>query len=401
MSSTSHALAAPVHAAKAHFNAVNAQLHDWADALDDISIDVGRYHISLASAIWMLVVIVIALVGARVAGSMARRLLRRVKGLDSAQTSLGEKLITLVVWTFAFFATVDTLGISLTAFTVFSGAFGLAIGFGLQTTAGNLIASIILLLDRSIKPGDVIAVTSGSTTTMGVVNKIGIRAISVTTLDNREYLIPNQNLMTSQVENWSYSSRRVAVSVPISVAYGSDIDLVEALLLEAAAAVERVLDDPPPSVLLVTLGPSAIEWLVSAWIIDPENGIGGIRSEVLKNAWHLFRERGVEIPYPQQDVHLRDSDGIKRLAQALLRNGAETDDTYPPRFGEDKVALAGWIGILAGETRGETPFGHYANDPSPCAPCRHSPSGWRRPGRPRPFDVACRAVDRGRAPDCA
>jgi len=199
MTGTPHPIAVPVHAVKAHFHAVNAQLHDWFDTLDDISIDVGKYHISLATALWMVTVVLFALISARVAGSVARRLLRRIKGLDSAQTSLGDKMITLAVWTFAFFATIDTLGISLTAFTVFSGAFGLAIGFGLQTTAGNLIAGIILLLDRSIKPGDVVAVTSGSTTTMGVVNKIGIRAISVTTLDNREYLIPNQNLMTSQV----------------------------------------------------------------------------------------------------------------------------------------------------------------------------------------------------------
>jgi len=327
MTSTARHLAAGERAVNAHIHAINAQIHDWANTLDDISIDIGRYHISLANALWMVAVVVLAAAAARVAGSVARHLLRRFKGLDSAQTSLGEKLITLAVWTFAFFATVDTLGISLTAFTVFSGAFGLAIGFGLQTTAGNLIASIILLLDRSIKPGDVIAVTSGNTTTMGVVNKIGIRAISVTTLDNREYLIPNQNLMTSQVENWSYSSRRVAVSIPISVAYGSDIDLVEALLIEAAEAVPRVLPDPPPSVLLVTLGHGAIEMAVSCWIEDPENGIGAIRSAVLKNAWHLFRERGVEIPNPQQDVHLRDSDGIRRLAQSLrpdLPDPAET-----------------------------------------------------------------------------
>ncbi len=302
----------------AHLQQINAQLHDWVDTLDDISIDVGKYHISLANAIWMVLVVIAALAGARVAGSLLRRLLRRIKGLDVTQITLGDKLITLTVWTFAFFATVDTLGISLTAFTVFSGALGLAVGFGLQTTAGNMIAGIILLLDRSIKPGDVIAVTSGSTTTMGVVNRIGLRAISVSTLDNREYLIPNQNLMTSQVENWSYSSRIVAVSIPISVAYGSDIDLVEDLLLEAAAAVPRALADPPPYVLLSSLGPSAIEMSVGCWIIDPENGIGAIRSEVLKNAWHLFRERGVEIPYPQQDVHLRDSDGIRRLAQSLL-----------------------------------------------------------------------------------
>jgi small-conductance mechanosensitive channel len=306
-----------------HLQALNERVHDVIDELDDISIDIGKVHISLATAIWMVLVVGAALIGARVAGSVARRLLRRIKGLDSAQTSLGDKMITLVVWTFAFFLTIDTLGISLTAFTVFSGAFGLAIGFGLQTTAGNLIAGIILLLDRSIKPGDVIAVTSGSTTTMGVVNKIGIRAISVTTLDNREYLIPNQNLMTSQVENWSYSSRRVAVSIPISVAYGSDIDTVEALLLEAASAVERVLTEPPPSVVLSTLGPSGIDMAVSCWINEPENGISGIRSAVLKNVWHLFRERGVEIPFPQQDVHLRDSDGLRAMVEMLARSAQQ------------------------------------------------------------------------------
>lgn len=317
MTGDPHHITVPVRAMKAHFNAINARLHDWFDALDDFSIDIGHYHVSLANALWMLFVVAVALAGARVAGSVLRRLLRRIGGLDAAQASLGDKLITLLVWTFAFFATVDTLGISLTAFTVFTGAFGLAVGFGFQTTAGNLIASIILLLDRSIKPGDVIAVNSGSTTTMGVVNKIGIRAVSVTTLDNREYLIPNQNLMTGQVENWSYSSREVAVTIPISVAYGSDIDLVEALLLEAAAAVPRVLTEPGPSVQLTALGTSAIDFLVAVWIEDPEHGIGPIRSGVLKNAWHLFRERGVEIPHPQQDVHLRDSDGVKRIAAAL------------------------------------------------------------------------------------
>jgi len=302
---------------------ISSKLREVVDALDDISIDFGRYHVSLATAIWMVLVVVLALAFAQIGGRIARRLLRRVSGLDPAQQVLGEKLITLTVWAFAFFSAVDALGISLTAFTVFSGAFGLAIGFGLQKTFGNMIAGIILLLDRSIKPGDVIAVSSGTTNTMGVVNKIGIRAVSVTTLDNREYLIPNENLMTSQVENWSYSSRRVSVSIPISIAYGSDIDQVEELLLESASAVPRVLTDPPPSVILSSLGSSAIEMSVSCWINDPENGIGGIRSAVLKNAWHLFRERGVEIPFPQQDVHLRDSDGLRRLAQLLARTEPE------------------------------------------------------------------------------
>jgi small-conductance mechanosensitive channel len=296
---------------------VNSHVRDVIDTLDDISIDIGKYHISLAGAIWTLLVVLMALAFAQIGAGIARRLFRRMTALDVAQQVLGEKLVTLAVWTFAFFMAIDTLGISLTAFTVFSGAFGLAIGFGLQTTAGNMIAGIILLMDRSIKPGDVIVVSSGATSTMGVVNKIGIRAISVTALDNREFLIPNQNLMTAQVENWSYSSRRVCVSVPISVAYGSDIDQVETLLLDAVRSVPRVLSDPPPSVILTNLAPSAIELSVSGWINDPENGVSGIRSAVLKNAWHAFRDNGIAVPFPQQDLHLRDSDGLRRVLKAL------------------------------------------------------------------------------------
>jgi small-conductance mechanosensitive channel len=296
---------------------LSTQMHNLYDALDDISIDIGHYHISLANAIWMALVIMAALAFARVGGSLARRLLRRLPNLDPAQRLLGEKTITMLIWAFAFLSAVDALGISLTAFTVFSGAFGLAIGFGLQKTFGNMIAGFILLLDRSIKPGDVIAVSSGGTNTMGVVNKIGVRAVSVSTLDNREYLIPNEILMTSQVENWSYSSRRVSVSIPISVAYGSDIAQVETQLLQAARQIERVLTDPPPSVIVVTLGPSGIDMLVSVWIIDPENGIGAIRSDVLKNAWALFREHAIVIPSAQQDVHLRDSEPLQQLLKLL------------------------------------------------------------------------------------
>jgi len=144
---------------------------------------------------------------------------------------------------------VDLLGIDLTALTVFSGAFGLAIGFGLQKIFGNLIAGIILLLDKSIKPGDVIAVADQSgQQTFGQIRRIGIRAVSVTTRDEREYLIPNENLMINQVENWSYSSKNVRVQVPVGVSYDADMALAEKLMLEAAAKARRVLATPPPTV---------------------------------------------------------------------------------------------------------------------------------------------------------
>ncbi|EGD57458.1 MscS mechanosensitive ion channel [Novosphingobium nitrogenifigens DSM 19370] len=292
------------------------QTKDAIQALDDISIDIGHYHLSLLNALWMAMVVILAFALAQGCSKLARRLVRQIKGLDPTQMELGEKGVTLGVWAFAFLATIDALGISLTAFTVFSGAFGLAIGFGLQKTFGNLIAGIIILMDRSIKPGDVIAVNDG---TMGVVRKIGIRAATVTALDNREYLIPNEILMTSQVENWSYSSREVSISVPVGISYDSDLDLAEKLLLEAAHSVERVLATPAPSVIVSALGPSSIDLTVSVWILDPERGVGGIRSQVLKAALRLFKENGVEIPFPQQDLRLRNSEGLQALAGMARR----------------------------------------------------------------------------------
>ncbi len=162
-------------------------------------------------------------------------------------------------------------------------------------------------MDRSIKPGDVIAIGNGNGTAVGQVKKIGIRAVSVTTRDKIEYLIPNENLMTSQVENWSYSSREVRVKVPVGVAYGSDIDQVESLLLQAARAVKRVRSQPAPSVWLAGFGDSSIDFEIQIWITDPEEGVGNVRSDVLKRVWHLFKEHGVEIPFPQRDVNFRNA----------------------------------------------------------------------------------------------
>jgi len=305
------------------------QISEWATSLDDVGFDVGRTHISLFNAVWMVVVVVAVFVLAPLISRIGRRLVRSMRGLDPTQRALSEKLMTVTVWSFAILLGIDAVGISLTTLTVFSGAFGLAVGFGLQKTFGNLIAGVILLMDRSIKPGDVIALTDTKGSTFGVVRSIGVRAVSVTTSDNREILIPNEILMTTQVENWSYASRMVGITVPINISYGSDIALAERLLVEAARTAPRILADPEPSVLLHAFGPSGIEMLIYVSIEDPENGVANVRSEVLKAAWHSLKAHGVEIPLPQSDVALRDSDGLRRLAEALA--GREAAGPTAPR----------------------------------------------------------------------
>jgi len=297
---------------------VNANWHRWwaevAAQADSIGFDYGHTRISLYRALLTIVVLVAVIVFGRVASRIIRGVFKRLGNLDATQQLLGEKLVSILVWVLTILLGIDVLGINLTALTVFSGAFGLAVGFGLQKTFGNLIAGIILLMDRSIKPGDVIAVSSGKgVSAVGQVKKIGIRAVSVTTRDSIEYLIPNEILMTSQVENWSYSSRDVRVKVPVTVAYGTDIDKAEALMLAAARAVQRVHNSPAPTVWLSAFGENAIEFEIQCWIDDPEEGVGNVRSDVLKQVWHLFLENGVEIPFPQREVRFRNALKVEQV----------------------------------------------------------------------------------------
>lgn len=296
------------------------------DTLDSLALSLGDLRISLFDVLVLASIVVGVLVAAWFFSKVARRFVRRLTRLDETQQVLAEKIVSIVIWAAALLLGIDLLGIDLTALAVFSGAFGLAIGFGLQKTFGNLIAGIILLMDKSIKPGDVIAVTDTSgQQSFGQIRKIGIRAVSITTRDQKEYLIPNENLMINQVENWSYSSRNVRIQVPVGVAYTADLELAEKLMLEAAKAVDRVLVTPPPTVWLDNFGASSVDFIIQCWIMDPEEGVGNVRSAVLKNLWWMFKEKGVEIPYPQQDIHLRAGPDIERLI-ALMGAGKVTKD---------------------------------------------------------------------------
>jgi small-conductance mechanosensitive channel len=288
------------------------------DRLDGLALEVGQWRISAFDVLFAVTAILLALAFAWIATRLIRSSLRRLTALDSTQRALAEKIATIIVWVLTFLIGVDLLGIDLTALTVFSGAFGLAIGFGLQKTFGNLISGIILLMDKSIKPGDVIAVTDqAGKQTFGQIRKIGIRAVSVTTRDEREYLIPNENLMINQVENWSYSSKNVRVQVPVGISYDSDMALAEKLMLEAAAGAKRVLDTPPPTVWWSGFGDDSVDFTIHCWINDPEEGVGNIRSDVLRRLWKLFKENGIGLPYPQRDLNLRQTEAVDRIIAAL------------------------------------------------------------------------------------
>jgi len=271
------------------------------NTLDSIGFDLGSWRFSLLRVIIVLVTVICLLAAIRLVNRLVGHAIVSTSSFDPTQKLLAQKLAGIATITLAFFIGIDLLDISLTSLTVFSGALGLAVGFGLQKTVGNLIAGIILLLDRSIKPGDVIVVADKD---VGWVNKIGVRAVSIITRDGKEHLIPNEDLMTKPVENWSYTDRNVRVRIPVTVAYDCDLPLAQELMLRAAAESSRVLDMPKSNVWLSKFGEIGIEHEILVWINDPESGVGSVRSDVLNRLWLLFRDNGIVLPYPRRDVHL-------------------------------------------------------------------------------------------------
>ncbi|QDP19753.1 mechanosensitive ion channel family protein [Sphingomonas xanthus] len=269
--------------------------------LDMLAISVGSSRYSLADGVMLLLIGIVILVVARVAFWAVKKGVRRSRRFDPAQQLLMEKIAGIAIIGTALMMGVDLIGFDLSTLAVFSGALGLAVGFGLQKTFGNLIAGLILLMDRSVKPGDVIVVGDH----FGTISKIGVRAVSVITRDGKEHLIPNELLMTEPVENWSYSSKNVRIQIPIGVSYASDLELVEKLLLECTTGSSRVLKKPKPTVWLKEFGDNSVNFEIQAWISDPEGGVGNVRSEVLKQVWRAFKKHGVEIPFPQRDIHVK------------------------------------------------------------------------------------------------
>ncbi len=196
---------------------------------------------------------------------------------------------------------------------------GVGIGFGLQKIVSNFVSGIILLLERSIKPGDVIEVGS----TFGSVTYLGARYGSVRGRDGKEYLIPNENLITNQVINWSYSNSLVRLDVEFGVAYASDLHAVRDLAVEVAKRTKRVLASPTPLCHVTGFGDSAVNMLLRFWIEDPANGVTNIKGDVLLGLWDSFQEHRIEIPFPRREVHIRDLPPTAALYRAARSQAAE------------------------------------------------------------------------------
>lgn len=230
---------------------------------------------------------------------------KRINNVDSVPLSiraLMTKISKILLVAIAFLISLNATGIDLTALAVFGGALGVGIGFGLQKVVGNFISGIILLVDRSIKPGDVIE-TGG---TYGTINRLAARYTSVITRDGTEFLIPNEDMITQPVTNWSHTHRLVRRKIPVQVSYQSDVKKAMDLMVQASAEQPRVLKVPEPKTLMKGFGESGVDLELRMWIEDPQHGVSNIASDVMIRIWDLFHENGIEFPYPTRVVHVKN-----------------------------------------------------------------------------------------------
>ncbi|MGH6718399.1 MAG: mechanosensitive ion channel family protein, partial [Alphaproteobacteria bacterium] len=268
--------------------------------LDGLALQLGDLRLSVLVVIKGVVALVVLLWAASGLTRLAESRVRRATGMSPSMRVLIVKLTRMALFVVAVLVALSSVGIDLTAFAVFSGAVGVGIGFGLQKTVANLLSGVMLLLDRSIKPGDVIAVAG----TYGWVTQLNSRYTSVVTRDGIEHLIPNEELIINRVENWSYSDSNIRLKIPIGIAYKSDVRKAMALCLEAAGEVARVVTEPESVCLLKGFGASSVDLELRISIVDPTNGITNVKSEVLLKIWDKFHAHGIEIPFPQRDVRL-------------------------------------------------------------------------------------------------
>lgn len=282
--------------------------------LDDTGFRFGGAHLSLLSimtgAVQLAVLLWLAVIGSR----MADQRIQQAHSLTPSIRVLTGKLVKITLYIVAFVIVLSGIGIDLTAFALFTGALGVGIGFGLQRPIANLISGVILLLDRSIKPGDVIELSDPSRASgqlFGWVTALNARYASLTTRDGTEWLIPNEDMITQRVINWSYKDNHVRLLTPFGVSFDSDVRKAMELAVEAAEEIPRVLTDPAPVCRLMGFADSAVNLELRIWINDPTNGVINVRSDLLLNMWEKFRAHAIRTPLGHRDIFIKNGSEIK------------------------------------------------------------------------------------------
>jgi small-conductance mechanosensitive channel len=276
--------------------------------LDSFAIVIGGLRVTPLLVIKTSVLLMLTLWAANTASDFLDRRVQSSADLTPSIQVLIGKLIRLLLITFAILIALSTVGIDFSALALFSGAVGVGLGFGLQKIVSNLVSGIILLADKSIKPGDVISVGDS----FGWVGSMGACYTSIVTREGREFLIPNEDFVTQRVINWSYSNDEVRLDGAFGVSYASDPHKICQIAMEATKTAARVLISPAPVCHLKAFGDSSLDFTLRFWIRDPVDGVTNVRGQVLLALWDAFKREGIEIPYPVRDV---------RITQAAVETG--------------------------------------------------------------------------------
>ncbi|AGT07483.1 mechanosensitive ion channel family protein [Paracoccus aminophilus] len=268
--------------------------------LDSLALSFGEFRLSALTVIKAVVVTVVMIVAARLFSRFVTRKLAKNSDIAPEVQILISKVLQGVLITLAILIGVKAAGFDLTGFTVFTGALGVGLGFGLQKVISNLMSGFIILMDKSIKPGDVISIGD----TFGWIEELGARYTSVVTRDGREYLVPNEDLVTGQVVNWSHTNDFVRLDLFFGASYRDDPHEVTKIAINASLSVKRVLAQRTPVCWITGFGERSVEYILRFWISDPTAGITNVKGQVYMAIWDAFKKNGVELPYPQMEVRM-------------------------------------------------------------------------------------------------
>ena len=276
------------------------QLDPAVDALDSISIVLGGLRLTPLVVIKLGLLLIAALWLTNVASNFAENRINQSTDLTPSIQVLLVKMIRMGLLIVAVAVALSAVGINLSALAVFSGAVGVGIGIGLQKIVANFISGIILLADKSVKPGDLVTIGDSS----GRISAMKTRYISVAAGDGREFLIPNEDLVTQKVTNWTYTDKNTLVKVNFGTNYDSDPRQVCKLAAEIAAMAPRATKSKPPGCILTEFAETGMKFSLTFWIADPD-GMDNVKSDVMLSLWEAFKREGIRVPYPVRELRIR------------------------------------------------------------------------------------------------
>jgi small-conductance mechanosensitive channel len=275
-------------------------LPQFVQALDDIGFSIGKSRVSVLLVLQALVTVALTLVTALWLSRLLENRLMRAERINMNMRVVGTKLVRVLLTLVGVLAALSAVGFDITLLSVFGGALGVGLGFGLQKIASNYVSGFIILLDESIHLGDVITIEGH----YGVVSDIRSRYLVLRKLDGTELVVPNETMISNTVINHSYSDRKSRVLLPVQVSYDSPLEKAMQIMREVAETHPRVISDPPPDAAILGFGESGIDLQLSIWITDPEEGSANLKSSIYLEIWRAFQHEGISIPHPQRDIRI-------------------------------------------------------------------------------------------------